>query len=130
MGTAQLAGAGSNTEVSLLYRDASNYKQHRSFVVSGALDEASAARVRAALDQGQWLVVPQLSERLAVELPDPRAAMLEEFSLSEDDHCWVELDGLALTDASPTVGVSAPQLLAAVVACAEEGWNDVNPYGD
>lgn len=52
---------GTHTLLRLLYRDASNYKQTAEVVLTGAPDSHSARRLRAALDQGTYLVAEQLA---------------------------------------------------------------------
>lgn len=122
-------GNGPNTRMHFLYRDMSNYKQGAYMVVAGTFDDAAAARVEAALDRGEWLIVPQLADHLGVHVPDPREVMLDQYPESDDDHCWVELTALEATHATPSGEVTVDEVVAAFEACAAEGWNDVDPYG-
>lgn len=114
-----------NTEISLMYRDASNYKKSVQVIVAGT----PTADWRAPLDAGLYLVVPQVNDHLGGQLPDPRDAMLAEYSEGDDDHCWVEVDSVTPTEAEPTTDVTIDDFIAACTAAAAEGWNDVDAYG-
>ena len=122
-------GQGPNTRIHLMYRDASNYKHTAELVVAGTFDDAAVARAEAALDRGVWLVVPQFAEHLGGYVPDPRQMMLERYAECDDDHCWVELTAVEATDSTPPGEAAAADVVAALEACAAEGWNDVDPYG-
>ena len=85
----------SNTSVSYMYRDASNYKQAHVAVFAGRLSPTELATVLAAREDHAWFIPSQ------VGLPD----LQERFGsrLYDDDHVWHELDedGIAPTDAPP-----------------------------
>lgn len=72
-----------NTEVSYLYRDASNYKQSASVVMAGRLSAQEMVDLLASLDERQFFIPSQ------VGLED----LQENFGsrLYDDDHVWHEI---------------------------------------
>lgn len=112
-----------NTIIEYLYRDASNYKQWNKVVIRGELSSEQLERIEACLD-GEYFV--------------PRSVGLPEFRITDyrtdDDHCWFEwevYDEIELTEASPTVDISADELVERferVSKWDETGWMNDYPY--
>lgn len=69
-----------NTRVHYLYRDASNYKVHKSIVVSGQMTQEMIAACLSACDEGEFFIPSQ------VNLPEEKFE-----SETEDDTPWFEL---------------------------------------
>jgi len=104
-----------NTTFTYLYRDASNNKQWEDVVLAGQIE---ADAIRACLWEGDFFIpqsvgLPPLQERFA--------AQGYEFP-TEDDHCWHEVGGVELTEAAPTVAVTATELSSRFSRCAADGW--------
>lgn len=96
-----------NTRIGYMYRDGANYKQYCEVVVAGTLDPTLVTPL---LDGGQWFIAGD------VGLPDPQLEWEElgyEFP-TEEDHVFCEFDpeDVEPTEAPPTVGVTAADLLA------------------
>lgn len=109
-----------STRINFLYRDASNYKQAGSITIGDDLTDEQRATIAATLDDGQFFIPEQ------VGFPNPR----DQFEkLSEDDHCWCELEpAYAFEDdeSQPTDSRSAAEVVATFVDAAAEGWDDVS----
>lgn len=103
-----------NTEITYLYRDASNYKQLTTVVVVGEITPAQVDEIVACLFEGEYFV-PSL-----VGLPENRFE-----SWTEDDHPWFELckEDFASTERPATIELTADQLVEKFRA-AKERWND------
>ena len=87
-----------NTRVEYLYRDADNYKQFASVVLSGEITPEERARIATALDNGEYFIPSQVGlEDLQTRMPF--------FPNPDSDHVWHELDanlGITLVDYPPT----------------------------
>lgn len=94
-----------NTRIDYLYRDASNYKQPNTAIVSGAISEEQRRTIMDCLDEEEYFI-PHL-----VGLPEIR---FDSYSMM-DDHRWFELQDSAFSDTeeSPTVEISAEELVKA-----------------
>jgi hypothetical protein len=100
-----------NTSIRFLYRDASNYKTSAVEILAGVLTDAEKHEIVGLLDLSEDAFIPgqvglrDLQEDLAV-YSDGR--------FTSDDRVWHEmLEDLADTDDSPTVVLTAKDLLAA-----------------
>ena len=108
-----------STRINYLYRDASNYKQAGAIVIAGEVSEAQRDTIAATLDGEEFFIPEQ------VGFPNPRNLFDEP---SDDDHCWCELDvanDFEQVDAPATDSRTADEIVAAIVAAAFEGWDDV-----
>lgn len=106
-----------------LYRDGSNCKASGSVVFAGDADEALVARLKAALDDGQWFIAGQ------VGVPEVFLWDGGEYEANEDDHCWHELIDVSATDAVPTdvQGRTFAAFVAQVEAAGRTGWDEFDP---
>lgn len=93
-----------NTLLEYLYRDASNYKQHGSVVMAGAL---SLKDIRHLLIDGEYFIPLQAG------LPDLQHKFGEQgFEYpTEDDHAWHEIVLLRPTSRKPTVSLRREEFL-------------------
>lgn len=73
-----------NTRIDYLYRDASNYKQPNSVVVSGLFTARQVGEILGCLNDGEYFIPSQ------VGLPETRFG-----EITEDDHCWLNLEVIA-----------------------------------
>lgn len=89
-----------NTEIQYLYRDASNFKLRTLCVLAGALTEAEKEEILECLIDGEYFVPGQAG------LPDDNR-----YSGTEDDTDWFELESIEDTDHSPTLSMTAQELL-------------------
>lgn len=89
-----------NTQISYLYRDASNYKQHNKVTLAGEITDAEKRLILGKLEEGEYFIPSQ------VGLDDLQPRMIG-FPDAQDDHVWHELreDDFELVDGGPTVGV-------------------------
>lgn len=97
-----------NTLIEYLYRDASNYKQFNSAVVSGELTEAQIHEIMGCLEDGEYFIPSQ------VGLPEKKFD-----TITEDDHPWFELyeHGFSKTSGEATVKVTAQELYQKFLKC-------------
>ena len=98
-----------------MYRDADNYKQQNSVVVSGHFSEAQKHAIIESLDQGDYFV--------------PSAVGFEETrfdTFSDADHAFFELNiyGFEETDEEPTVEMTPEEVVAAFESCYNK-WNEL-----
>lgn len=70
----------SNTKISFLYRDGSNYKSYNSVIVAGTFTDDEINQILDCLDSGDYFIPEQIG------FPVERFG-----SITEDDHCWCEL---------------------------------------
>jgi hypothetical protein len=88
-----------NTRIEYLYRDASNYKQFVSVVLSGEITAEEIRHIADCLDSGEFFVPAQVGlEELQSRMPS--------FPDPDVDHVWHELDvqsGITLTEDAPTI---------------------------
>jgi hypothetical protein len=105
---------GANTELSYLYRDASNNKVTGAVIFPGRIskDEAQAlmARLDAAVAGTPTYFIPG-----QVDIPDLQHLIGDGKSpwIAELDHPWHELNGVTYTDAAPTQKASVDELVRA-----------------
>lgn len=82
-----------STRVSYMYRDGSNYKQHRDAIFAGEITQAERAVIRDALDGDAHFFPAQVGlDVLYTGWP----------THYEDDHPWHELTELEVVDLEPT----------------------------
>lgn len=76
-----------NTKISLMYRDADNYKAHKEVIVSGAITAEQIQQIRSGLEDGQFIIADQ------VGLPTPSFDFMKYDSWPNDDsdHVWTTL---------------------------------------
>jgi hypothetical protein len=94
-----------NTLLEYLYRDASNYKQHGSVVLQGAI---SLKDIRPLLIDGEYFIPSQAG------LPDLQYKFKAQgFECpSEDDHTWHEIVSLRPTTKDPTIPFGRKEFLS------------------
>ena len=91
-----------NTELSYLYRDASNYKQHETVVFCGSLTSSQKNEIKSYLDKGEYFIPNNIDlEDLQYRFDKP----------SNDDHPWHELLSLEDTNDEVTEIMTADGLL-------------------
>ncbi len=93
-----------NTQISYLYRDASNYKQFESVILEGELSENDIGIIIKKLVDGVLFIPEQVGlESLQQKFDD----------LNDDDHIYHELhrEGIGLVEAPPTITLSAKELV-------------------
>lgn len=88
-----------NTKICYLYRDASNYKVRNIAIVKGTLTEEQKETIRESCDDCQYFIPNQ------VGLSEERFG-----SITEDDHCWFELQEIEETTAPVTELFTAEEL--------------------
>ena len=104
-----------NTCFHYLYRDAANYKQHADVVVRGRVGFED---LKPFLESGEWFIpgdvgLPDLQHNFALQgcaLP------------TADDHVWHELVSCEPADASPTMDMTAAELMQRFRDAARSGW--------
>jgi hypothetical protein len=92
-----------NTKISYRYRDAANYKESNTVILSGELAESEKKEILKRLDGGEYFIPSQ------VGLEDIQPQM-EGFP-SQDDHVFHELESVENTDDPPDTDMSAKTLL-------------------
>ena len=94
-----------NTLLEYLYRDASNYKQHGSVVLQGAI---SLKDIRPLLIDGEYFIPSQAG------LPDLRPQFkVQGFDYpTGDDHEWHEIVSMKPTRKQPTIPLHRKEFLA------------------
>ena len=109
-----------NTKIYYLYRDASNYKKGNEAIVEGAITQEQIDTIMDCLDEGEYFIPKQ------VGLPEVRFD-----KITEDDHCWFELDkyGFTATDEEPTVRMTIDELVEKFKA-ASGNWDDSKLLAD
>lgn len=105
-------GTGTNTAITYLYRDASNYKVWNAGVVRGTLTEEQKREIYGCCDSEVFFIPGQ------VGLPETRFG-----DLNGDDHCWFELQDIGETNAEPTVRMTASGLFHKFRA-AKGNWDE------
>lgn len=103
-----------NTKIQYLYRDNCNYKMPNSAVVKGTLTEEQKKGIRKSCDCGEYFIPRQ------VGLPETRFG-----SITEDDHCWFELQEIEETDAKATELISAEEVYSNFLSAAENWQDDI-----
>ena len=100
-----------NTEVSYLYRDAHNYKNQIAVVVAG---EVQFSDIAPYLSEDKYFIPVQIG-----------LDGLNGYD-AEIDHPWHEIDpdGFELTEAKPTIDLTAAELIANFKKAHQEGWDE------
>ncbi len=101
-----------NTQISYLYRDASNYKQHMMVVLSGVVSDEDKQLIKAKLDSGEFFIPSQ------VDLPDLQGMMINGID-EDEDHVWHELLGIKTTESKPTYELTSAELVSRFSAVKE-----------
>lgn len=84
-----------NTQLALMYRDASNYKISLDVVLAGVLSEPDIAEIKNKLVDGQFVIAHQIG------LPTPSVRFASKYSFpTEDDHVYTTLSDFE--DETPT----------------------------
>lgn len=105
-----------NTKIKYMYRDADNYKDFTTVVVSGKITKEQIERIMAKLEDGENFIPEQLG------LPANR---LNDYAYDpEVDHPYCELgDGnFEDTDSEPTIDMTVDELVAKFEAV--EKWDE------
>jgi hypothetical protein len=110
-----------NTKISYLYRDASNYKDWGSVVLTGVVKNPASfeKKLRKQLDCEEKFIASQVKV--------PEVFPYSKGAPGVDDHCWHEFDSVTETEESPTDSRTPEQFLADVTAANTEGWLDFDP---
>lgn len=108
--------------MNFLYRDASNYKCYRSFVLQGRITEEQKLSIADCLLEGEHFIPQQ------VGIPFER-----DWEISEDDHPFCELDPVSdfqYTDAKPDYPLITVDDLVSAFQLAKGKWNELvySPY--
>lgn len=109
-------GLGKNTRITVMYRDASNYKERFDYVLEGALTLAQAVTLIQSLDSNGNFLPGLVGLGVAEWSSDGDGAHYG------DDHPFHEIDGLELTDREPDADDTAADMLAKFVAIGPDGW--------
>lgn len=96
-------GEGPNTRISVMYRDAANYKKTADIVLAGALAQTDLDHMVSAMDEGTYFLPGQVGLRAL----NPGAAHHDE----ELDHPWHTIEAVQLTSEAATETVSTAQLV-------------------
>lgn len=141
---------GKNTKLTLLYRDAGNYKEYQTEVLAGEVTTEQLAAMAAKLDDGTYLVAEQ------VGLPTPSFANLGSpgWPRAKTDHVFTTLADFEealdegedlpdpadlLTDEAPTLDLDVATLVARLQAITtwavrpewermKQAQKDYNPF--
>ena len=112
-GVATFSVEKANTRIDYMYRDASNYKEHLSFVLDGAMSLQEATRLCRFLGGDGDDFLPLMVGLEAADWSSDGGG-----GRYKDDHPWHELTRNEPTDAEGE-GVTVPQVLAAMEALLE-----------
>lgn len=107
----------SNTKISYLYRDASNYKITTGIILKGEITETQKKAIMDSLDEGEYFIPEQIG------LIHP---MFSD-GWTEDDHCFCELnsDDFSICEDEPTEELSIEELVDRFVKAGKDGWDSV-----
>lgn len=108
-----------NTLISWMYRDASNYKACREQVLEGSLTSEEKDEIRNALEDGLYFVPGQIG---LDDLQDDFGGC-ESYWDPDQDHVYHELTGLEDTGQEANRGLTARELLDAFRRAASKGWD-------
>lgn len=98
-----------NTLLEYQYRDADNYKEYRTVIISGVLEFAS---IQPFMEREEFFIPAEVGlENLFPEV------------FSEADHVWHEISTLEMTDKPPTVEISAEEMISRFRRAHENDWN-------
>ena len=100
-----------NTRINYLYRDASNYKQFGEVVVEGPMERNQLGPL---LKDQEFFIPSRVG--MADLQPDMR---------TEDDHIWHEIESLAQTSESPSLDITAEQLLQRFKYMSKNRWYEL-----
>lgn len=144
-----------NTKLKYMYRDASNYKKVQEVIVSGTLTNDQKIAIFAKCNEfdkdefdnnfisdnaktkmftpGEYYGEPVYFIPQQVGLPEERFD-----KISEDDHCWFELQGIIDTEEEPTISMDIKEVYDnfeqvrdwddvgyAIIAEPEEEYDDI-----
>jgi hypothetical protein len=114
-----------NTAVSLMYRDACNYKTTQSYIFEGAPKASLVEQLLASRDgyDGESILPTQVGLAHPAVFNDIFAGRWPD---EEDDHMWVEFgaDSIVPTDEEPTENVTFRAFVGRCVALSEQGWDE------
>lgn len=112
-----------NVEISLLYRDASNYKAWSTHVFESELSEEEIAKIAKRLVSCDDFVPED------VGLENPRDSFPREgYELGKDDHCYCEITDVVPTNAEAGEERSFEEFAADVINRMEDiGWTVFDP---
>lgn len=102
-----------NTKIEYMYRDANNYKKFTTVILEGELTPEEIQQILDCRNEGEFFIAQQIG------LPENRFDSYD----PESDHPWMTLcdDAFSLTEASPTMGVSAKEILSRFLS-AKNNW--------
>jgi hypothetical protein len=97
-------GRKMNSLLTYMYRDAGNWKQHKTIILRGIISEDDKEFIRSSLEDQLYF----LPEQVGLEALQKRWD-----SLNDLDHIWHELDvdEIELTEMPPTIKLSAARLI-------------------
>lgn len=93
-----------NTQITYMYRDASNWKQFETVVLAGAMSQEDIDLIISKLEDGDLFIPEQVGlPRLQFRWP----------TLNEDDHVYHELkrEDFEIVDLPPTLEITAKELV-------------------
>lgn len=93
-----------NTQITYMYRDASNWKQFETVVLAGAMSQEDIDLIISKLEDGDLFIPEQVGlPRLQFRWP----------TLNEDDHVYHELkrEDFKIVDLPPTLEITAKELV-------------------
>lgn len=99
-----VTGEGPNTKLTLMYRDAANYKKVEHFTLPGALSQPDLNTMSAVLDEGLYF----LPEHVGLPSLSPAARDWDD----DIDHNWHTIQRVVLTDEAPTLSLTVSQLVS------------------
>ncbi|GAX61994.1 nucleoside-diphosphate-sugar epimerases [Candidatus Scalindua japonica] len=98
-----------NTLITYQYRDASNYKEYDTVIISGLLSLN---------DVEEYLYEKELFIPSEIGLKD-----LQPDNLNQDDHIWHEILEIKHSHEKPTVNISAEEIVSHFRKASLEEWN-------
>lgn len=126
-------GADLFTLIPVSYADASNYKQHATYVAEGAITDEQTTALRGCVDADGFFIPTQIGQ-------SHLGARMEQFP-GEDDHVWhtMDCDEVEIVDVLPDyeprvhplvmVG-PVDEFVALMVAAHAKGWDDTVDVDD
>lgn len=113
-----------NTELSLMYRDADNYKAHMTVVLAGVITDEQLAAIKPKLFDHYFII----AEQVGLPTPSFQFCGYDNWPNEDCDHVyttWGDFeDGIPkavdmLTDSEPTIELTVEQLVANILAVEE-----------
>lgn len=98
-----------NTSITYLYRDASNYKQFDTVIISGQL---SLNDIEDFFYEKEFFIPSEIG------LKD-----LQPENLNQYDHIWHEILEISHTQEKPTVNITAKKIISNFRKASQEEWN-------